>query len=208
MGFSREEYRSGLPLPSPGDLPNPGIKPRSPALRADALPSEPPENTQEIWKREGICVHIADSLCCRAETNKIVKQLYSHEINFWKVCRWPCSMEVAVLGGVGEHGRSGAAAFERRWIASQAGFWGKNIPRREEGRSSGEEREDLPQGSSGSEGEQEEVTSQRCQWPGGVGNHWQGWENSTFSEWCQQTLDHYFFSKEEPWSHICFLLKS
>ena len=42
MGFSRQEYWSGLPFPSPGDLPNPGIKPRSPALQADALPSEPP----------------------------------------------------------------------------------------------------------------------------------------------------------------------
>ena len=42
MGFSRQEYWSGLPFPSPGDLPNPGIKPRSPALQTDALLSEPP----------------------------------------------------------------------------------------------------------------------------------------------------------------------
>jgi len=42
MGFSGQEYWSGLPFPSPGDLPNPGIKPRSPALEADALISEPP----------------------------------------------------------------------------------------------------------------------------------------------------------------------
>ena len=41
MGFSRQEYWSGLPFPSPGDLPNPGIKPKSPALQTDALPSEP-----------------------------------------------------------------------------------------------------------------------------------------------------------------------
>ena len=41
MGFSRQEYWSGLPFPPPGDLPNPGIKPRSPELQADALPSEP-----------------------------------------------------------------------------------------------------------------------------------------------------------------------
>ena len=41
MGFSRQEYWSGLPFPSPGDLPKPGIKPRSPALQTDALPSEP-----------------------------------------------------------------------------------------------------------------------------------------------------------------------
>ena len=42
MGFSRQEYWSGLPFPSPGDLPDPGIEPGSPALEADALTSEPP----------------------------------------------------------------------------------------------------------------------------------------------------------------------
>ena len=40
--FSREEYWGGLPCPPPGDLPNPGIKPKSPALQADSLPSGPP----------------------------------------------------------------------------------------------------------------------------------------------------------------------
>ena len=40
--FSRKEYYSRLPFPSPRDLPNPGIKPRSSALQADSLPSEPP----------------------------------------------------------------------------------------------------------------------------------------------------------------------
>ena len=47
MGFSREEYWSGSPFPSPGDLPDPGIEPRSPALQADALTSEPPGKPQE-----------------------------------------------------------------------------------------------------------------------------------------------------------------
>ena len=42
MGFSRQGYWSGLPFPFPGDLPDPGIEPRAPALQADALPSEPP----------------------------------------------------------------------------------------------------------------------------------------------------------------------
>ena len=41
--FSRQEYWSGLPFPSPGDLPNPGIEPRSSAVQADALLSELPE---------------------------------------------------------------------------------------------------------------------------------------------------------------------
>ena len=40
MGFSRPGYWSGLPFPSPGDLPNPGIDPGSPALQADSLPTE------------------------------------------------------------------------------------------------------------------------------------------------------------------------
>ena len=40
MEFSRPEYWSGWPFPSPGDLPSPGIEPRSPALRADSLPAE------------------------------------------------------------------------------------------------------------------------------------------------------------------------
>ena len=43
MEFSRQEYWSGLPFPSPGDLPDSGIEPGSPAFQADALTSEPPE---------------------------------------------------------------------------------------------------------------------------------------------------------------------
>ena len=48
MGFSKQGYWSGLPFPSPGDLPNPGIEPGSPKLQADALPSEPPINFLKI----------------------------------------------------------------------------------------------------------------------------------------------------------------
>ena len=47
-GFSRQEYWSGLPFPSPGDLPDPGIKPRSPAWQENSLLSEPSGNP-EIW---------------------------------------------------------------------------------------------------------------------------------------------------------------
>ena len=49
MEFSRQEYWSGLPLPSPGDLPDPEIEPGSPALQADALPSEPPGKIPRIY---------------------------------------------------------------------------------------------------------------------------------------------------------------
>ena len=48
MGFSRQEYWSGLPFPSPGDLPDPGIKPRSPHIVADTLPSEPQGKSQDL----------------------------------------------------------------------------------------------------------------------------------------------------------------
>ena len=42
LEFSSQEYWSGLSFPTPGDLPNPGVEPGSPALKADSLPSEPP----------------------------------------------------------------------------------------------------------------------------------------------------------------------
>ena len=50
MGFSRQKYWSGLLCLPSGDLPNPGIKPRSPALQADSLPSEPPGKPR--WNHE------------------------------------------------------------------------------------------------------------------------------------------------------------
>ena len=46
MGFHRQEYWSGLTFPSPGDLPDTGIKPESPALQADSLPTEPSGKSQ------------------------------------------------------------------------------------------------------------------------------------------------------------------
>ena len=61
VGFSRQDYSSGLPFPSPGDLPNPGIKPGSPALQADSLPPEPSGKPRGIhllhekpWPRAGV----------------------------------------------------------------------------------------------------------------------------------------------------------
>ena len=50
MGFSRQEYWSGLPLPSPGDLPDYGVEPGSPSLQVDALPSKPPGKPPVIPK--------------------------------------------------------------------------------------------------------------------------------------------------------------
>ena len=50
MGFPRQEYWSELPLPSPGDLPKPGIEPVSPALQADSSPVNHPESLQPVVK--------------------------------------------------------------------------------------------------------------------------------------------------------------
>ena len=49
MGFSRQEYWSGLPFPSSEDLPDPGIDPGSPTLYPDVLPSDPPGKPQDLW---------------------------------------------------------------------------------------------------------------------------------------------------------------
>ena len=55
MGFSRQEYWSGVSFPSPGDLPDPGFKLRSPALQADALPSKLPELYMQFQIQVYIC---------------------------------------------------------------------------------------------------------------------------------------------------------
>ena len=49
MGFSRQEYCSGVPFPSPGDLPDPGTEPGSPAFQADALTSAPPGTPTKVY---------------------------------------------------------------------------------------------------------------------------------------------------------------
>ena len=57
MGFSRQEYRSGLPFPSPGDLHNPGIEPRSSALPSDSLASELPGKPTLVTNNELMLMH-------------------------------------------------------------------------------------------------------------------------------------------------------
>ena len=72
MGFSRQEYWSGLPFPFPGDLPNPGIELMSPALQADSLLSEPPGKPRlstmfspQLFGRRSQrnCTHVLKLLC-------------------------------------------------------------------------------------------------------------------------------------------------
>ena len=66
MEFSRPEYWSGYPFPSPGDLPKPGIEPRSPTLQADSLPAEPPGKS---------CNELLIILIFQVKLHKFEKQL-------------------------------------------------------------------------------------------------------------------------------------
>ena len=68
MGFSRQEYWSGLPFPSAGNLPDPGIKPRSPALQTDSLPSE----------LQGSPLTPGDELLLKKNNNLSYFQVYSY----------------------------------------------------------------------------------------------------------------------------------
>ena len=88
MEFSRPEYRSGLPFPSPGNLPNSGIKPRSPALQADSLPSEP----QGKSKNTGV-----GSL-------SLLQQIFpTQELNWGLLhCRWSL-YQLSYVGNPGTH---------------------------------------------------------------------------------------------------------
>ena len=64
MGFFRQEYWSGLPFPSPGARPDPGIKLRSPTLQADSLLSEPPRHMCiYIYIHMFMCVYIHECVC-------------------------------------------------------------------------------------------------------------------------------------------------
>ena len=63
MGFSSQEYWSGLPFPSPGDLPNPGVEPGSPALQADTLPPEPPGKPIERIRVSAVHTIFVSAVC-------------------------------------------------------------------------------------------------------------------------------------------------
>ena len=86
MGFSRQEYWSGLPCPPPGDIPNPGIEPRSPTLQVDSLPTEPPG-------KPSISILIvywsSYSFNCLSQTRRVQKKKAWIELNsliFWLHC--------------------------------------------------------------------------------------------------------------------------
>ena len=73
MEFSREEFWSGLPFPSPGDLPDSGIEPRFPALQADALPSELPAPTLSY------SLHLQSALLLRLFTVRLLLSPHGHD---------------------------------------------------------------------------------------------------------------------------------
>ena len=81
MGFSRQESWSGLPFPSPGDLPNPGIDPGSPALQADTLTSEPPGKPYYNFLRE--------TFKKRLHNFQILLGLYQ-PFHWWWFGHWVC----------------------------------------------------------------------------------------------------------------------
>ena len=70
LGFSRQEHWSGLPFPSPGDLPGPGIKPRSPSLQADSLPAEPPGKPSYMFLHIYIYTHTYIYKCHNGDFGK------------------------------------------------------------------------------------------------------------------------------------------
>ena len=95
MGIPRQEYWSGLPFPSPGNLPYPGIKPRSPALQADSLPTEPAgkppalvggTQNKAIFPFYQLCLFIG----CWAVSNQtpLNKYVLNKKANKQR-CRWP-----------------------------------------------------------------------------------------------------------------------
>ena len=86
MGFSRQEYWSALPCPPPGDLPDPGIKPVSPALKTNSLPSEPPRNVCACVLSHFSCVPLFATLRTVAHQTPLSIELSRQE--YWSAL--PC----------------------------------------------------------------------------------------------------------------------
>ena len=84
MGFSSQEYWSGLPFTSPGDLPDPGIELRSPALQADSLPIELQGKPNMLKKWDFPGGPVAKTLCSqcrRARVRSLVRELDTAGLN-------------------------------------------------------------------------------------------------------------------------------
>ena len=99
MEFFRQEYWSELPFPSPGDLPDPGIEPRSPALQADVLPSEPP--------------------------GKLTRTEYHCKVSRWHSGKEPIS-QCKRHKRLGFHPWVGKISWRRKWLPSPVLLLGKS----------------------------------------------------------------------------------
>ena len=85
VGFSRQEYWSGLPFPSPGDSPDPGIKPGSPALQADSLSFEPPGKPISYLKIHSCHVLLQDNFLSQESNLHFLRLLNCR----WILYHWP-----------------------------------------------------------------------------------------------------------------------
>ena len=86
--FSRQEYWDGLPFTPPGDLPYPGIKPRSPILQADSLPSEPPGKLQASYLT---ALHLSLPICTVGmihHYHEVDVRTESVHVNKWCQNKW------------------------------------------------------------------------------------------------------------------------
>ena len=77
MKFSKQEYWSGLPFPSPGNLPDPGIKSRYPAMQADSLPSEPPGKPRYTLQLSN---SVPRYISCKEVAIRLHSSIYSRKI--------------------------------------------------------------------------------------------------------------------------------
>ena len=136
MGFSRQEYWSGLPFPSPGDLPDPGIKPQSPALWEDSLPlNHQGHPTCKDWQSRGIKTQplgpyrrVISSSEPPWDQDQLRPFLRSHH-SFLTAWRWRKSSLRLVCCSCGNHGWRTRLLGQLCLISSASG-WGTGMSHR------------------------------------------------------------------------------
>ena len=118
MGFPRQEHWSGLPFPSPGDLPNPGVKPASPALTGEFFTTEPPGKpcffSYYIYNPQ---IRILQE---KNFDNRIIPK-YWHESNFLSTWPFPCNRAFdCVLKLTSETSRKPLLHSDMNWVLQMA----------------------------------------------------------------------------------------
>ena len=88
MEFSRPEHWSGLPFPSPEDLPNPRIKPRSPTLQADFLPAEPQGRPKNTGVKDGNGMELIEEEEIKKRWQEYTEELYKKDLH--------CQLEIRI----------------------------------------------------------------------------------------------------------------